>query len=164
MVPALTSQLRSVDTNLVLYDVQTPREMLAKAYEREHFFTRILGVFGILALILAIAGLYGLLSYITARRAKEFGVRMALGALPHQVLRLVLSQGGRLVAVGVVLGLIAAAGASRLLQSLLFGVSTMDLRIFLLASLPFLITGLLACLLPARSAASVDPMIALRDE
>jgi predicted permease len=164
MVPALTSQLRALDPNLVLYDVQTPREMLARAYEREHFFTRILGVFGVLAFVLAIAGLYGLLSYITTRRAKEFGIRMALGALPHQVLRLVVSQGGRMVGAGVVLGLITAAGTSRLLQSLLFGVSTMDLRIFLLAGLPFLVTGLLACLLPARRAASVDPMIALRDE
>jgi predicted permease len=164
LVPALTSQLRSLDPNLVLYDVQTPREILARAFEREHFFTRILGIFGILALVLAIAGLYGLLSYITARRAKEFGVRMALGALPHQVLRLVLSHGGRLIAVGVALGLVASAGASRRLQSLLFGVSALDLRIFLLASLPLFVTGLLACWLPARRSASVDPMIALRDE
>lgn len=164
MVPALTSQLRSLDPNLVLYDVRTPREMLARTYERERFFTRILGVFGILALVLAVAGLYGLLSYITTKRTKEFGVRMALGALPHQVLRLVLSQGGRLIAIGVVLGLVAAAGASRLLQSLLFGVSATDPRIFLVASLPFIFAGLFACLLPARRAASVDPMIALRDE
>ena len=164
MVPALTSQIRSLDSNLVLYDIQTPRELLARSYEREQFFSRILSVMGILALVLAVAGLYGLLAYITAKRTREFGVRLALGALPHQILRLVLSQGGRLIGVGIALGLLAAAGASRFLQSLLFGVSALDGRIFLLASLPFVVAGLLACLVPARKAASVDPMIALRDE
>lgn len=164
IVPELTSQVRSLDPDLVLYNVETPREMLSNAFRRERFFTRILGSFGLLALVLAISGLYGLLAYITARRTKEFGIRMALGAMPKQILRLVLSQGGRLIVTGVVLGLAAATGATRLLQSLLFGVSATDTRVFLLASLPFIAVGLLACFLPARRAASVDPMIALRDE
>jgi predicted permease len=164
IVPGLTSQIRSLDPKLVVYNIQTPRESLAKAYLREQFFARILSVFGALALVLAVAGLYGLLAYLTARRTKEFGVRMALGALPRQILQLVLSQGGRLIGIGVALGLIAAAGATRLIQSLLFGVSATDVRVFLLASVPFVAAGLLACLVPARRAAAVDPMVALRDE
>jgi predicted permease len=164
MAPALTAQMRSLDPNIALYDIQTPRELLTRSYEREQFLTRILAVFGALGLILAVAGLYGLLAYLTARRTKEFGVRMALGALPRQILQLVLSQGGRLIGAGVVLGLIAAACATRLIQNLLFGVSATDARIFLLACVPFVAAGLLACWLPARRAAAVDPMIALRDE
>ncbi|MGH9743389.1 MAG: ABC transporter permease [Candidatus Acidiferrum sp.] len=164
IVSALTSQIHSLDPSFVLYNVQTPREALETNFKRQEFFTRILGLFGVLALLLAIAGLYGLLAYLTSKRTREFGIRMALGALPQQILRLVLSQGGRLVIAGIFCGLLAAAGAARLLQSLLFGVSPGDPRIFLLASLPFLFAGLLACFLPARRAASVDPMIALRDE
>lgn len=164
IAPALTAQIRSLDPNIALYDLQTPRELLTRSYEREQFLTRILGVFGALGLILAVAGLYGLLSYVTTKRTKEFGVRMALGALPRQILQLVLSQGGRLIGAGVVIGLIAAAGFARLMQSLLFGVSATDVPTFLLASVPLLAAGLLACLLPARRAAAVDPMLALRDE
>lgn len=89
---------------------------------------------------------------------------MALGALPRQILQLVLSQGARLIIAGVVVGLIAAAGGVRSIQSLLFGVSATDARIFFLASLPLVAAGLLACLRAARRAAAVDPMIALRDE
>jgi predicted permease len=164
MAPALTAQIRSLDPNIMLYDMQTPRELLTRSYVREQFLTRILGVFGALGLVLAVAGLYGLLAYVTAKRTKEFGVRAALGALPRQILQLVLSQGGRLIGFGVLLGLLAAAGATRLLQSLLFGVSATDARVFLLASVPFVAAGLLACWLPARRAAAVDPMVALRDE
>ncbi|MGB2641889.1 MAG: ABC transporter permease [Candidatus Acidiferrum sp.] len=164
IVPALVSQIRSLDPNLVLYDIRTPREMLSGNFASERFFTRILSVFGVLALVLAVAGLYGLLAFVTAKRTREFGVRMALGALPQQILRLVLSQGGRLIALGLLIGLFAAAGAARFLQSLLFGVSAIDAPIFLLASLPLLLTGLAACFLPAKRAATVDPMIALRDE
>jgi predicted permease len=164
MVPALTFRVGSLDSNLVLYDVQTPRESLARAYEREQFFTRILGVFAILALVLAIAGLYGLLAYITAKRTREFGIRMALGALPHQVFRLVLTQGGVLASAGVLLGLLAALGAARYLQSVLFGVSPADLGIYALTGTLFLAIALLACFLPARRATTVDPMVALRDE
>jgi len=164
VVSELTAQVHSLDPNLVLYNVQTPREILETNFKRQEFFTRILAVFGILALLLAVAGLYGLLAYLTSKRTREFGIRMALGALPQQILRLVLSQGGRLVLAGIVCGLLAAAGATRLLQSLLFDVSPNDPRVFLIACLPFLAAGLVACFLPARRAASVDPMVALRDE
>jgi predicted permease len=164
MASTLTAQIRSLDPNIVIYDIQTPRELLTRGYQREQFLTRILGVFGTLGFILAVSGLYGLLAYVTAKRTREFAVRMALGALPRQILELLLSQGGRLIGLGVMLGLIAAAGVTRLLQSALFGVSATDARIFVLASVPFVAAGLLACWLPARRATAVDPMTALRDE
>jgi len=164
IVSGLTAQVHSLDPNLVLYNVQTPREILETNFKRQEFFTRILAVFGVLALLLAVAGLYGLLAYLTSKRTREFGIRMALGALPQQILKLVLSQGARLVIAGVVCGLVAAAGATRLLQSLLFDVSPTNLRVFLIACLPFLAAALVACFLPARRAASVDPIVALRDE
>jgi predicted permease len=164
MVAALNSGVRSLDPNLSLYDVQTPRELLARSFDRQTFFSRILSVFGLLAFVLAIAGLYGLLAYVTAKRSREFGIRMALGALPGQIFRLVLQQGGVVTAAGVIAGLVAVAGASRFLQSVLFGVSATDGRVFLAVGGFFLVTGLLACFLPARRATRVDPVIALRDE
>lgn len=164
LIPALNSSVRSLDANLSLYDVQTPRELLSRNFERQRFFSRILFAFATLALVLAIVGLYSLLAYVTARRTKEFGIRMALGALPSQVLRLVLGQGGVLVISGVIAGLLAAAGAARLLQSLLFGISPIDLRTFLAVGALFLAICAMACFVPARRAASVDPMLALRDE
>jgi predicted permease len=164
LISALNAGVHSLDANLSLYDVQTPRELLGRAFARQQFFTRILTAFGSLAFVLAIAGLYGLLAYNTAKRTKEFGIRMALGALPRQILQLVLWQGGWLTAVGIFAGLAAAIGATHLLQGVLFGVSPLDRRVFLAAGAVFLATGLLACLVPARRATSLDPMKALRDE
>jgi predicted permease len=163
-VSALNNAVRDLDPNLALFNVETPRELLADAYSREQFLARILAVFGLLAFVLAVAGLYGLLAYLTAKRTKEFGIRMALGAVPREIVRLVLVQGGRLTVAGIGLGLLAAAATTRLLKSLLFGVSPMDSRIFLAVSLLFLGAAFLACFLPARRATSVHPMLALRDE
>jgi len=164
LISALNAGVHNLDANLSLYDVQTPRELLERAFTRQQFFTRILTAFGSLAFALAIAGLYGLLAYNTAKRTKEFGIRMALGALPRQILQLVLWQGGWLTAVGILAGLTAATGATRLLQGVLFGVSPLDGHVFLAAGAIFLAIGLLACFVPARRATSVDSMQALRDE
>ena len=144
LLPALNAGIHSLDANLSLYDVQTPRELLA--------------------FVLAITGLYGLLAYITARRTREFGIRMALGASPRRILRLVFQEGGLLTAAGVFAGLLAALGATRLLQGVLFGVSSADARVLFAVGLLFLVTGLLASFVPARRAMRVDPMIALREE
>ncbi len=163
-VSALNAAVRDLDPNLALFNVETPRELLADAYSREQFLARILAVFGLLAFVLAVAGLYGLLAYLTAKRTKEFGIRMALGAVPREIFRLVLVQGGRLTVAGIGLGLLAAAATTRLLESLLFGVSSMDSGIFLAVSLLFLGAAFFACFLSARRATSVDPMLALRDE
>jgi putative ABC transport system permease protein len=163
-VSMLSSAVRSLNPNLTLFNVETPRELLADAYSRERFLARVLAVFSLLAFVLAVAGLYGLLAYLTAKRTREFGIRMALGAVPHEIFRLVLVQGGRLTAVGVALGLFAAGTATRLLQSVLFGISSTDASTFAVVAAVFLAIGSLACIVPARRATSVDPMLALRDE
>jgi ABC-type antimicrobial peptide transport system permease subunit len=122
----------------------------------------LLGVFGVLALALACVGLYGVMAYSVAQRTQEIGLRMALGAGPGQVLRLVLQQGLTLVAAGVALGVAAAFGVSRLVQSLLFG-SAYDPLSFVVASAALILVAAVASFLPARRASRVDPLVALRE-
>jgi putative ABC transport system permease protein len=124
----------------------------------------LLAVFGLLALLLSSVGLYGVMSFTVARRTRELGIRVALGAQRADVFRLVLKQGMALVGVGIVVGLAGSAVVTRLLTSFLYGVSTTDSVTF--ASIPVVlaIVGLLACYVPARRAMKVDPLVALRYE
>jgi ABC-type antimicrobial peptide transport system permease subunit len=122
------------------------------------------GAFALLALIVACIGLYGLLSFEVARRTHEVGVRMALGALPRQVFGLVLRRGIRLVALGAVIGIAAALGLTRYLQSLLYGVRPIDPLAYAAVTILLLIVSVGACYVPARRATRVDPMVALRYE
>jgi predicted permease len=161
---AVAAAVRSLDANLVLYDVETPRELLGRAYEREAFLMRVLAVFGLLAFMLAIAGLYGLLAYTTSRRTREFGIRRAFGAETRDILRLVIAEGGRLAVLGVAVGLGAAVALSRLLRGLLYGVAGTDSATLAAVAILFLAVALAACSMPARRAARVDPLRALRDE
>lgn len=124
----------------------------------------LLGAFGVLALLLAAVGIYGVLSYTVSQRAAEVGLRMALGATPHQVLQLVVGQGMRLVGIGVAAGLVAALGAMRLLASLLFGVKPSDAITFSVVAATLTAVALLATYIPARRATQVDPLTALRQE
>lgn len=120
--------------------------------------------FGALALVIACIGLYGLTVYILSRRTGEFGLRMAVGAERQDILRLALGQGATRVASGIVIGLIAASPASRLFASLLYGVSDTDAITYLSVAALLALVALIACCIPARRAAHVDPMVALRYE
>jgi ABC-type antimicrobial peptide transport system permease subunit len=121
-------------------------------------------VFGILALALAAVGIYGVMSYIAPQRSREIGIRMAMGAQPRDVLAIVISQGLRLVGIGIATGIVAGVALSHLMSSLLFGVSPTDPLTFVGVALLLTFVALAACYIPARRAMSVDPMVALRYE
>jgi putative ABC transport system permease protein len=139
-------------------------EVIAGTIARERFQTFLLSLFAALALLLAAVGIYGLLSYTVTRRTSELGIRMTLGAGRKAVLLLVLSQGGRLVVAGLMLGLLCALLATRALASFLYGVKTTDPGSFVTVALVFGTVAMLGCYLPARRASKIDPNVALRHE
>jgi predicted permease len=140
-------------------------DFLAQRSRLQLSFTMLtLGVVSALALILGAVGLYGVLSYVVAARTREIGLRMALGATPGNVRRQVVSQGTRVVLVGVVLGLAVAIASTRFLGALLYEVKAVDPLVFALMSIMMIAVGVLACYMPARRASRVDPMVSLRDE
>ena len=128
------------------------------------FNTTLLAIFAAVALVLTIVGLYGVMSYSVAQRTNEIGIRMALGAQTRDVLRLIVSQGFKLVLLGLAIGLIGAFALMRVISSLLFGVTTKDPGTFAAVAIMLAVVALLACYIPARRAARVDPMVALRHE
>ncbi len=161
---AVRSVVREIDANLPLIRVSTQVAQIDRLFTQERLFANLCTVFGALALLLAAVGLYGLMSYAVLRRTGEIGLRMALGALPAHVLRMILRESLGLVVLGVVLGLAGAAAAGRLITTMLFGLSPTDPFTFVAAALLLVAVALVACLLPARRAAKVDPMTALRTE
>jgi predicted permease len=162
--PAARAALMSLDREAATYRVRTGDERSAMAYSAQRFVMVLMASFATIALVLTVVGIYGLLSYAVARRRREIGLRIALGAGQFEVLGMVLRQAGRLVLVGLVLGLAGAAGAQRLLESIVFGVRAGDPVFLLSAAAVIVIVGLAAAYLPALRAASVDPMQALRSE
>ena len=166
VVTAVRKEIYALDPNLAPYAV-TPMEQLIA--ERPATFLRrypalLLAVFAALALTLAAIGIYGVISYAVSQRTHELGIRIALGAGRNDVLKLVLGQGLRLALLGIASGLAASVVLTRWLQSLLFGVSTTDPLIFGSVTVVLVLVALLACYLPARRAAKVDPLTALRYE
>jgi putative ABC transport system permease protein len=153
-----------IDKNLPVSNIKTMRDVLSGSIARQRFSMLLLGIFAAMALILAAVGIYGVMSYSVAERTREIGIRMALGAESRDVLKLVIFQGMRLAIVGITVGLIAAYGLTRLMQSLIFGVSVTDPLTFALITLLLAIVSLLACYVPARRATKVDQLIALRYE
>ena len=153
-----------VDSALPVFHAQTLREHVAGALGQEKFLAKLLLVFALVAVTLAAAGVFGLMSYNTEKGTHDFGVRMALGAQSHHVLWLVLRNGLLLALIGLVVGLVAALWLTRLVASLLFGVSANDSATFAAVTAVTLLVALLACYLPARRATRVDPLIALRNE
>ena len=164
IVSPVREQVQSLDRNLALTGVTTIGEALSGGLWAPRMGAILLGVFGLLALILAAVGVYGVLSNSVSQRTREVGVRMALGATQGQVLRLMVRQGMSLAMVGVVVGIAAALGLTRWLASLLFGVKPSDLLTFFTVSVVLCSAALLATYIPARRATRVDPMVALRYE
>jgi len=164
LIPSVRGAVASVDSNLPIARLMTQSEQIDHAMFQERLVAWLLGAFALLALAVACIGLYGLLSFEVARRTHEVGIRMALGASPAQVVGLVLRRGIRLVAIGVVIGIGAALGLSRYLESLLYGVRPIDPLAYAAVTLSLLIVTAGACYVPARRATKVDPMVALRYE
>ena len=164
LAPLIRAAVSSVNPNLPLFHVRTLRQQVASTLAEERFLARLLLAFAFLATVLSAAGVYGLVSYTTERSMHEFGIRMALGARPRDVLRVVLRKGFLPALSGLAIGLVAALGLARLLAGLLFGVAHTDPITFAVVSLLLACVSLAACYLPARRATKVDPMVALRYE
>ncbi len=164
LIPAVRKTLSDADNNIPVFGVRTQSQRIDELLTQERLIARLGTCFGGLALLLACVGLYGLLSFEVARRTREIGIRMALGAERADVLRGIAGQGLRITIVGVVAGITAGAAVTRFLSSLLFGLKASDPVTFAGVSLILIAVALLACYLPARRATKVDPMVALRYE
>jgi len=160
----LRTQLKALDPHLPLYNIKSLATEIDESLIQERLVTWLSIAFGLLATLLTALGLYGVLTFSVARRTREIGIRVALGAQRRDVFRLIMIRGLALVGVGVVIGLAASFGLSRLIGALLFGVSPNSLTTIASVSAGLIAVALLACYLPARRAARVDPMVALRDE
>lgn len=164
LTPSVQRAVRSLDPDMPIYDVMTMQDRLAQEGETTLFTTFLLSVFAGLALLLALLGIYSVLTYSVSRRCREIGIRMALGAKPAGIFRLVVGGGLKLVAAGLAVGLAASWGLTRYLSSLLFGVSPHDPATYATIAVLLTFTTILACSLPARRASQIDPMVALRYE
>jgi putative ABC transport system permease protein len=164
LAAAARAEIRALEKEAVVFDVKTLDQYVGAAIAQPRFNGMLLTVFAGAALFLTAIGLYSVMSYAVTQRTHEIGVRMALGAQLYDVLRLVVRQGMNLAMIGVALGLIASLGLARLMKTLLFGVSPTDPLTFIALSLTLLFVAFLACYLPARRAAKVDPLTALRCE
>ncbi|MEK6322870.1 MAG: ABC transporter permease [Acidobacteriota bacterium] len=164
LIPALRSRIREVDQYAPITRVRTLEEVVSESIAQPRFYTLLLALFAGVAVILAAIGLYGVMSYAVSQRTREIGIRVALGAEPQRILRMIVGQGLLLILMGVAAGLAAAFALTRLISTLLFGVSATDPVTFAVIALTLIVVALAACYLPARRATKVDPMTALRCE
>jgi len=162
--PLLTKTLSDIDPNLTMVSVRTMQQQIELRFDQERAVASLAGLFGIVALLLAAVGLYGVTAYTVAQRTNEFGIRMALGADRAKVLQLVLRGAFKRVVVGLILGLPLAVGAGRLISAELYGVSSWDPLALAVAASALAICAFFAAIIPATRAAGISPMSALRAE
>src|SRR5258706_1596851 len=161
---AVKQQIWKVDSQLPITEVKTMKEVSAASFAARRFNMLLLAIFAGLALVLAAVGIYGVMSYAVTQRTQEIGIRMALGARATDVLKLIIRNGMALTLLGVVIGVAGALALTRLLTTLLFGVTPTDKPTFIVVSAVLILVALVACYLPARRATKVDPLVALRYE
>jgi ABC-type antimicrobial peptide transport system permease subunit len=161
---AIARAIQEVDPTIPVYDVRTMQDRMHASLARQRFSTLMLGAFAAFALILAVVGVYGVMSYLVTQGTHDIGVRLALGAQRSRIVGMVIRQGMELTGAGIVIGLVGAAALTRVMASLLFGVSTTDLVTFSAVPIVLIAIALLASYLPARRATLVDPVVALREE
>jgi putative ABC transport system permease protein len=164
ILSSIRAAVGEVDKTVPLYQVESMDEMVADAGSLRRFDMWLIGAFAGLALTLAAVGIYGVMAYSVSHRTREIGIRIALGAQRESVLRLVMGQGARLALAGVALGIVGALGLTQLMASLLFGVSARDWATF--SFVPWIVLAMIlaGCYIPARRAAKLDPVAALRQE
>jgi putative ABC transport system permease protein len=161
---AIRDQVWSVDKDIPIPNIRTMNQLLSTSVAKPRFNMLLLGIFAAIALVLSAVGVYGVMSYSVVQRTHEIGIRMALGAAKPDVLKLVVGQGLKLLLIGIGLGLLAALALTRVLTTMLFGVEPTDPTTFALISVLLTIVALTACIIPARRATKVDPIVALRYE
>ena len=164
LASAVRKELRNVDVDVATAGVRPMHQFLAASVAARRFNMELLGVFAITALLLAAAGLYAVIAYLVSQRTREIGIRVALGATPRNILRLMMGHGMKLTLIGVAIGFVGAIAVTRLMRSLLFAVAPVDLMTFGVSSVVLMVVALLACFIPARRATKVDPLVALRYE
>jgi putative ABC transport system permease protein len=164
LTSAVRDAVAAIDKDQPVFNVTTMQQLVDDSVSTPHITLVLLGLFSGLALILAAIGIYGVISYSVQQRTHEIGIRMALGAQRSDVLRLVVGQGIKLAAIGVVMGIAAALSLMRLMTTLLFGVGANDPITFAAAAVILFLVALAACYIPASRAIAVDPMVALRYE
>jgi predicted permease len=163
-VSAIRRTLQQINSQQIMYNVQTMDGIIADSLAARRFSMILLGIFATLALLMACVGISGVVSYLASQRTHEIGVRMALGAERREVLRMVLGEGAKMALLGVAIGLASALGLTRLMKNLLFGVTAYDPLTFAGVTGLLVLVALVACYIPARRATKVDPMVALRYE
>jgi putative ABC transport system permease protein len=164
LTPAVRAAVKAFDSKQIIWRTQTVEQLLSTSVAPRKFNMMLLGIFAGVALVLAAVGLYGVMSYSVSWRTQEIGIRMALGAKRTDVLRMVVRQGMTMTLIGLAFGLVGVFALSRVMVGLLYGVSPTDPLTFTGVSIVLLLVALLACLIPARRATRVDPIVALRTE